>query len=268
MAKSFKEQSKPKKGTVIFDALNLSFRYKHAKATHFVNEYISTVKSITSSYGRNTIITADGLGGSKYRKEIFPEYKANRDYSRQTEDEKAYFKIFIQEYNNCLEALEEKFPVIRFDGVEADDIAAYLVINRKELGLEEPIWLISSDKDWDLLIEEGVNRFSYVTRKETTVYNWDDHYPVPIDKYLTFKCLTGDKGDNIPGVEQVGPARASSLIETYGDIWDIYSALPIDSRYKYIKNLNDFKDQLLTNVELMDLRQFAEEAIGDNKVKL
>ena len=33
-----------------------------------------------------------------------------------------------------------------------------------EYGLEY-IWLISSDRDWDLLIQENVGRFSYVTRK-------------------------------------------------------------------------------------------------------
>jgi 5'-3' exonuclease len=60
-------------------------------------------------------------------------------------------------------------------------------------GLDE-CWMVSSDKDWDLLINDRVSRFSTVTRKETTVHNWDEHYDFEIPDYITFKCLTGDKG--------------------------------------------------------------------------
>ena len=52
-----------------------------------------------------------------------------------------------------------------------------------------------------------VSRFSTVTRKETTVDNWDEHYDFPMEDYI-YKCLVGDKGDNVPGVQGVGPKRA------------------------------------------------------------
>ena len=47
----------------------------------------------------------------------------------------------------------------------------------------EPV-VISSDKDWDLLIDENISRFSTVTRKETTIDNWDEHYDFGLSSTL------------------------------------------------------------------------------------
>ena len=49
-------------------------------------------------------------------------------------------------------------------------------------------WLISSDKDWDLLINDNsIKIFSTVTRKETTVGNWDEHYDFEIPDYINIQ---------------------------------------------------------------------------------
>ena len=106
-----------------------------------------------------------------------------------------------------------------------------------------------------------MSRFSTVTRKEITVDNWDEHYNFDKEMFLTFKCLAGDSGDNIPGIKGVGPKRAETLIEQYGDLFDIYNACPIDSKYKFIQELNENADRLLLNAELMDLESYSEQAI-------
>ena len=245
---------------LIVDGLNIAFRWKHQGVLDFKYDYIRTVESLAKSYNAGQIIVlADG--GSFYRKEIFPEYKANRKekYADQTEQEAKEFEMFMAEFSNTLTLLKEKYPVFQFKGVEADDIAAYIV---KEFDYDD-CWLISSDKDWDLLISDKVSRFSTVTRKETTVHNWDEHYDFEIEDYITFKCLTGDKGDNVPGVPGVGPKRAVQLMEQYGTVFDIYDACPIDGRYKYIQAVNENAEQLLMNVELMDLVTYCEDAIGE-----
>jgi len=261
--KSFANEIEDKGNVMIVDALNLAFRYKHAKATNWVESYLTTVQSLASSYDADkVIIAADGRGGSSYRLNILPEYKGNRKELRekQTDEEKEAFQDFMVEYQNTLDALEERFTVLRYEGVEADDVAAYLV----EILDANSIWLISSDRDWDLLISDTVNRFSYVTRKEVTKENWDDHYDVTIDDYISYKCLTGDAGDNVPGVKGVGPKRAVGLIEQYGSAFDIADSLPIQSKYKYIESLNDFgSDNLLRNYELMDLVTYSADAIGE-----
>ena len=253
---------------LIVDSLNIAFRWKHQGVTDFKYDYVRTIESLAKSYNAgNIIITADG--GSSYRKEIFPEYKANRKekYAEQTPQEEKEFAMFMAEFSNTLTLLKEKYPVFQFKGVEADDIAAYISMNLDKYGLDE-CWMVSSDKDWDLLINDRVSRFSTVTRKETTVHNWDEHYDFEIPDYITFKCLTGDKGDNVPGIPGIGPKRAVQLMEQYGDVFDIYDACPIDGKYKYIQNLNENAEQLLINVELMDLVTYSEQAIGEENIEV
>ena len=250
---------------LIVDGLNVAFRWKHQNILDFKYDYIRTIESLAKSYNAGTIIVcADG--GSSYRKEIFPDYKANRKerYAEQTAQEEKEFEMFMAEFQDTLTLIKQKYPVFHFRGVEADDIAAYIT---QSINYDD-CWLISSDKDWDLLISDKVSRFSTVTRKETTVHNWDEHYDFEIEDYITFKCLTGDKGDNVPGVPGVGPKRAVQLMEQYGTVFDIYDACPLEGKYKYIQAVNENAEQLLTNVELMDLVTYSEEAIGEENKKV
>jgi len=265
MAFSFSEKLEEEfpDATLIVDALNLAFRWKHQGRSDFRYEFQKTVQSLAKSYHcSNVIITAD-QGSSSYRKEICPSYKDNRKerFAEQTEAEKIAFEEFFEEYEETLELLAEDYIVLRYQGVEADDIAAHLVKEKDKYGLDT-IWLLSSDRDWDLLIQEGVSRFSYVTRKEVTIDNWDEHYDVTPEEYISLKCLTGDKGDNVPGIPGIGPKRAEQLIKEFGSAMDIYDATPLSSKYKYIQSLNENADQLLINYELMDLLTYCDAAIG------
>ena len=253
--------------TLIVDALNLAFRYKHQGRTDFRYDYQKTVQSLAKSYNCSKVIITADWGSSTYRKEIIPEYKQNRKdkFAEQTEEERMAFEEFFEEFEATLEVLAEDYPVLRYKGVEADDIAAHLVKEKDKYNLEN-IWLISSDRDWDLLIRENVGRFSYVTRKEVTLENWHEHYDVEPHEYISLKCLTGDKGDNVPGIPGIGIKRAASLIEEYGDALEIYNILPIESKYKYIQSLNENAEQLLENYELMDLISFCDDAIGSDNI--
>ena len=265
MALSFNSQRKS--GTMIVDALNLAFRWKHQGRTDFRYEYEKTVKSLADSYKcKDIIITADG-GSSSYRRDILPDYKQNRKdkYATQTEEEKIAFEEFFEEYQATLELLETTMPLLRFDGVEADDVAAHLVKYKNKYNLGN-VWLISSDRDWDLLIQESVSRFSYVNRKEVKLENWHDHYEVTPEQYISLKCLTGDKGDNVPGITGIGPKRAASLITEYGDALTIYDSLPLPSKYKHIQELNASGERILQNYELMDLMSYCDDAIGASNI--
>lgn len=270
--KPFKQMNDAGEGVLgIVDSLNLAFRYKHSRAVDFADDYMNTVKSLKKSYHCDKLIITGDMGSSSYRKGLYPEYKQNRKdkYADQTESEKEEFEAFFTEVQGILEryTLEGDFPVLRFPGVEADDIAAYVVSKRKQFKLSQ-IWLVSSDKDWDLLVAEGVSRFSYVTRKEVTYDTWSDHYDFSMDEYISIKCLTGDSGDNVPGVPGVGPKKALDLVRKYGTTYDIIDSLPIASKYKYIANLNEFgADSLMLNYKLMDLVTFCEDAIGIENCK-
>jgi DNA polymerase-1 len=263
MAFSFEDRISDTKTTLIVDALNLAFRWKHQGRTDFRYDYQKTVQSLASSYGCSEVIIAADWGSSSYRKELYPDYKQNRKekFAEQSEEERIAFEEFFEEFEATLEVLAEDYILLRYKGVEADDVAAHLVKHKNVYDLEN-IWLVSSDRDWDLLIQDTVSRFSYVTRKEVTLENWPTHYDVKPEEYISLKCLTGDKGDNVPGIPGIGPKRAQQLIEQYGNAFSIYEAIPINSKYKYIQTLNENADQILANYELMDLITFCDDAIG------
>lgn len=248
---------------MILDALNLGFRFLHSGQLNFAEDYLKTVQSLAQSYKAGRVIVACDKGSSTYRKNIFPEYKANRKekYELQTAEEKAKFERFFADFEVTLLLLEKHYPVLRYDGVEADDLAAWLVANLDY----KQCWLISTDKDWDLLISDKVNRFSYITRKEITLANWP--HDCSIENYIGLKSMQGDIGDNIKGVAGIGPKRANALLDTHGSIWNLIEAIPLDGKQKFIQELNKSKDLLLRNMELMDLISFCEDAIGSDNIK-
>ena len=265
MAKTFTSlgAKAPKDRVLVIDALNLGFRWKHQGRTDFREDYMRTVDSFATSYNCGTIIITADKGSSTYRKEVYPEYKSNRKvkYEKQTEEERQSFADFIKEFDATLRLMDKKWLVLQYQGVEADDLAAYIVRNLDDYNVSH-MWLVSSDRDWDLLISEKVSRFSYINRKETTFENWQDTHNYSIEDYITIKCLMGDSGDGISGIPQIGPKRAEQLAEQYGSAFDIYDTLPIDSKYKYIQSLNESGDVLLRNYEIMDLLAYCDEAIG------
>ena len=266
MSKSFKQVTDAENTLMIVDSLNLAFRYKHSGATDFAEDYLRTVQSLRKSYKASKVIIAGDQGSSSYRKGIYPEYKQNRKdkFENQTDAERAAFELFFEDFTRTLDHIAENtdFPVIRFPGTEADDIAAYIVSKKSKLPVDD-IWLISSDRDWDLLVQPGVSRFSYVTRKEITHDNWRTHYDFEPEDYISIKCLMGDTGDNVLGVPGIGPKRAQSLVSEYGSTWDIIASIPLSGKYKYIEALNSCRDQLILNYKLMDLVTHCREAIGE-----
>jgi 5'-3' exonuclease len=272
MSKTFQQVSEQENCLMIVDALNLAFRWKHSGATDFAEDYKRTIESLKKSYKAKWVVVAADQGSSSYRKSIYPEYKQNRKdkFAEQTDAEKAAFEMFFEDYQASLDLIRATtyYPVIQFKQTEADDIAAYITSIRNLLPAVDHIWLISSDKDWDLLIDDNTSRFSYVTRKEITANNWHTHYDFPHEHYISVKCLMGDTGDNVLGVEGIGPKRAQQLVEQYGSALDIVAELPIESKLKYIKTLNQSGDRILLNYQLMDLVTFCRDALGENTTEI
>ena len=265
MSKSFDNLSSTEdfNNLLVVDGLNLAFRYKHLGKDKFAEDYVRTVHSFAKSYKSGKIIIT-GDGGSDYRYALLDTYKISRKdlKDNQTEKEAKEFEDFLSEVNRAFNLLNLKHPVLRYKGVEADDIAAY--ISKYYSENFEHIWLISSDRDWDLLINNKVSRFSFRTRKEITINNWNSHYNYEPQDHISIKVLQGDKGDDIPGVPGIGDKRAATLIKQHGSALDIYEKLPLPGDYVYIKNLNAFGDKILLNYELMDLLTYCEDAIGSN----
>jgi len=257
------EYQEPKdKNIMIVDSLNLAFRWKHTKAKEFATGYLNTIQSLAKSYDATKVIITCDYGSSSWRRELYPEYKGDRKVKieNQTEEEKQDFLGFIEEYERTMKLLSDYYPIMRYRGVEADDIAAYLT-TRKLKDVNRHIWLISSDKDWDNLITPNVSRFSFVTRKEYTFDNFEEHHGYPLEHAVDIKALQGGK-DNVKGIPGVGPVRAKQLVETYGSAFDVFDAIPISGKAKYIQNTNEFGEGILLNLQLVDKETYCVEAIG------
>jgi 5'-3' exonuclease len=255
---------------MIVDSLNLAFRWiNQKKKSTFAEDYVATVLSLAKSYeAKNIIILSDF--GSSYRKEVYPEYKSARKEKRdaQTEEEAEAFKMALDEVDRAISKLV-KLGAIHFkiSGVEADDIAAYITDNwASKYG---HTWLISSDNDWNLLINENVSRFSYVTKKEYIFETIEDELSCTVEEYISLKVLTGDQGDSVPGIPGIGPKRALDLIKEYGSAFALLDNLPIEGKKLpvYIQNLNKYGEEVIPrNYHLMDLLSFYEENIGKENI--
>ena len=246
---------------LLVDGNNLSYRYiRRQNYNSYAQDYIRTVASLGKSYeAMKTIVTFD-FGKSYYRKEMFAEYKGNR--VPPTDEEEIKKK---EEFFSVLNTLPDLLPcdVARFRGVEADDIITYLVENLKEE--YDHIWIVSSDKDLIQLVDSNVSIFNLFSRKEITVDSlWEDLEMTP-DEYLLAKIIEGDSGDNIIGIEGIGPKRAQNLAKEYKTLDNLLEAIPIAGKAKFIQNLNAGASTIVTNEKLINLKRYNIEALEAGK---
>ncbi len=252
----------PVENLLLLDCLNFAFRFKHRSVVDFAAEFLTTISSFAKSYSARTVILLADKKYSKYRKDIDEGYKGGRKktHENQTDEAKEQAKLFFEGYEKALELAQTRYPLLRIEYVEADDLAAYIV---KEHSYKfNHTWLISSDGDWDLLLSDNVSRFSFVTRKEYTMDTFYEYHACDgPEQFLSVKVLQGDTSDSIVGVPSVGAKRAYNLVREYGSALDIYDAIPLPGKQKFIQNINDSDDLIPKNYELIDLLGHCEDAI-------
>ena len=120
-------------------------------------------KKHRDEYGQ-VVICADGM--NTWRKEFFPEYKAHRRKNRDESDQdwNEIFRILHTVRDEIRDYLPYK--VIHMEGVEADDIIGTLAMQTQEFGMDEPVMIISSDKDFIQLQKfKNVKQFSPMQKK-------------------------------------------------------------------------------------------------------
>lgn len=253
-----------RRNLMIVDGTNLGFRFKHNNSKKpFASSYVSTIQSLAKSYSARTTIVLGDKGKSVFRLEHLPDYKGNRDekYAQRTEEEKALDEQFFEYLRDAFELCETTFPTFTIRGVEADDMAAYIV---KLIGhLYDHVWLISTDGDWDTLLTNRVSRFSFTTRREYHLRDMYEHHNVDdVDQFISLKAIMGDLGDNIRGVEGIGAKRGYNIIREFGNVLDIIDQLPLPGKQKYIQNLNASEELLFRNLILVDLPTYCVDAVA------
>ena len=146
--------------------------------------------------------------GRTFRDELFEEYKSHRP--PMPDDLRAQ----VQPLLDAVTALG--LPLLRIEGVEADDVIGTLARRAAAAGIRTVI--STGDKDMAQLVSERVGLVNTMTGSRLDrdgVKAKFDVYPEQIVDYL---ALVGDSSDNIPGVPKVGPKTAAKWLNQYGTL--------------------------------------------------
>lgn len=243
---------------VLFDITNLCFKYViKAKENGFSEDLNRTIESIGKSYKAKRIICLADKSSSHYRRALYPEYKENRKNIKRTEEEQARLEIFFNNLNEAKKLLP--FETYEYHGVEADDLIAYFALNLSHK--YKHTWIISSDRDLHQLMADNISVFSWQTRKEFTPQTLMDERGLTIKEFILAKAIEGDSGDNVKGIDGIGPKRAAAIASEYHTLPNLLKALPIKGKSKYITNLNLGADILTRNDKLVNLVKYNLEAL-------
>ena len=221
--------------------------------------------AIRMSDPTKVVVIFDGIGGSNARRNLYPEYKANRNSSRITnhnifsskdeESESINNQISrLIQYLQCLPV-----TVISIDGLEADDIIGYLANKFQVHDETQKVTIMSADKDFLQLVSDKVHCYSPTKKKIYTPKDVLEEFGVSSNNFLNYKILMGDTSDNIPGITGLGPKKLIKLFpelisNTKVELDDIISssADKIDENKLYL-SVVERRHQLLINQQLMSL---------------
>lgn len=143
-------------------------------------ETLATIVRFASEFKSDAIAIACD-SSNVWRKDVFPDYKANRDrgdvYYDETIQAANLLKKFFRECTNV--------AVFEVPRAEADDIIAVMCQESQNVNNI----VLSSDKDFVQLINESTKVYSPFQKA------WRESENVAYDLFV--KCIRGDSGDNI-----------------------------------------------------------------------
>ncbi|MGN6234500.1 DNA polymerase I [Dyella sp.] len=146
--------------------------------------------------------------GPNFRNDMYADYKANRP--PMPDDLRAQ----VQPMLDIVAALG--FPILRVDGVEADDVIGTLALEAQRQGIE--VEISTSDKDFAQLVRPGITLVNTMTSTVTDRDGVIAKFGVPPEQIIDFLALTGDSIDNVPGVAKCGPKTAAKWLAEYGSL--------------------------------------------------
>ena len=264
---------------LIIDGLNTFIRcWSSIPTMNDDGDHVGGVTGVLKSIGyaiRQTqptrvIVVFDGKGGSQERKKRFEGYKAQRDSNKlrvnrqyadlmNDEDERESMKrqfVWLNEMLHCLPV-----TTMIYDGVEADDVMAYITTNL--LKEDEQAVVMSTDKDFLQLVDDKTIVWSPTKKKLYNKKLVKEEYGIESKNLLLYRVLDGDTSDNIPGVYGCGiktlvkrfPEITENKKLTIDDLFKLCEDKIIETKgkIKIYKDILDSKKQILLNQDLMQL---------------
>jgi DNA polymerase-1 len=182
--------------------------------------------------------------GPTFRHELYPEYKANRPPMPQE------LRTQVEAILNITKLLG--LPLLQVDGVEADDVIGTLARLAEESGMDCVI--STGDKDMAQLVSERTTLTNTMTDTDLDRAGVRKVFDVDPEQFVDFLALTGDKSDNIPGVEKCGPKTAAKWLNDWGSLDEIIAHAD-EIGGKIGENLRAALDQLPLSRELATIRR-------------
>lgn len=266
---------------LVIDAMNMLIRsFSLLKAMSPTGHHIGGLVGFLRSLGYVTrifdptrvIVVWDGKGGAANRKNIDPNYKANRATSRIThwglydtkaeETEALIGQLFrTKDYLECLPLQQ-----IMMEKLEADDIIAYLAQQADKNN--KKITIISSDKDFLQMVNKNIEVYAPVKKKTFTADNIEDELKVIPENYNIVKALLGDNSDGLKGVKGLGiktivsqfPDLVTKPNMTLDYVFEVCEN-NLEGKKIFSKIIHDW-DKVETNYKLMNLH---ESVLDDNE---
>lgn len=236
---------------IILDCNYLCHRLKHSMgslsyggtATGIVYGFLKSLPPLQGLFDSDRFVFCWDSKKSK-RKEIYPEYKANRKKVDRTEEEWAFENDFCHQMRNLRRAY---LPLIGFrnilhqTGYESDDMmaAASTAVNVAEMAMLKAV-IVTSDKDLYQCITPDTDCYNPQTNKILTFQGFRKQYGIPPHEWAMVKATAGCPTDNVKGVKGVGEKTALKYMTgTLGKSTKAYrTIISKEGRELYYRNMH------------------------------
>jgi len=208
--------------------------------------FTTMLKKLIADENPEYIVVAFDSPGDTFRKEMYPEYKANRD--AMPEDLAPQIPV--------IKELIDAFNIQRIEmtGFEADDLIGTLAKKAKAEGMQAVI--VSGDKDMlqlldgdDIVLYDGKKDIRYLGESGVP-----DLFGCKREQVIDLLTIWGDSADNIPGVPGVGEKGAKKLLDQYGSLKGIYDHLDEIKRKSYREGFASIEDKIELFRDLVTIR--------------
>jgi DNA polymerase I len=211
------------------------------KATYvFTQMLINLIAQRKPDYLAMVIDTGDEF---VFRKEIFPEYKANR--SPIPDD------FFPQEQRILQIVKDAGVPIFAKTGFEADDLIA--TMTKRLCGQGYDVFLVSKDKDLRQLLDECTFMYDVQADEVIDAKKLEEKVGYAPREAIEVQTLMGDTVDNVPGIPGVGEKTAAKLIKKYGKADEVLNHLD-ELTPKLRENFEKFGNKLPVARQLVTLK--------------
>ncbi len=197
--------------------------------TGLLTGFINFIASLDGEYSTDYLLFALDSKTKSIRKEIYPNYKANRPTP--PEDLQKQLPVAIEWIKKM------GFEQLEIDGYEADDIIGFMVKCAKEQNIK--VRIVTHDKDlYQLIDDDIVVIYDPVKKVEINEAKCKEKFGVEPKQIVDYLAIVGDASDNIPGVKGIGAKGAVKLLEEFGSLENIY------------KNIDHIKNSRVKNLLL------------------